>query len=166
MSTTLFILCSGVSLVIGCAALGIRGPRTLLDEAKTAIDQHDQKAAYLLLKQIATEFPDSSESLEAFPMAADCLKALYFKNRLSDPASVWVTSEPDFMFEWLARYFSDGFPEEAANTLLAGFPGSVFRRFEEFAKTRPQLSQWAIQAHDDNGIVQSVTASRSGTETS
>jgi hypothetical protein len=35
---------------------------------------------------------------------------------------------------------------------------NVFREFEDFAQTRPELSRWAIRAEDDNGIVTSVSA--------
>lgn len=146
-----------VGLAMGCAHLTLGGPATLLDDAKAAMAKNDPVTAYGLLKRIATEYPDRPESREAFPLAADCLKALYYAHRVPDPESVWVTSEPEFMFHWLARYFNGAFPEQEANALFAGLSYEVFARFLHFAKSDPKLSRWKLTAEDDNGIVYAVS---------
>ena len=148
-----------LGLGAGCAHLGF-GPRALLDEANAAIDARDYPTAYGLLKRIALEYPDSPESAEAFPLAAGCLKVLYHHDRYRQPDSVWITSEPRFMFEWLTRYFEAGSPELAVSALFVGCPYNVLREFEEYAKGNPYVSQWVIRAEDDNGIIRSVTAER------
>jgi hypothetical protein len=126
-----------------------------MEEASAALERKDYEAAYAHLKRVATEYPDSPEAVEAFPAAAACFKLLYHHYRYRQPDSAWVTSEPTFMFEWLARSFADS-PEAAANALFVGCPYNLFREFQEFGKDRPQLSRWALEAQDDNGIIQSV----------
>ena len=143
-----------------CAHLGLGGAPALLEEAKAAGKAKDMETAYARLKQIEIRYPGSPESREAFPLAAASLRVLYFQHRLNEPNSVWVTSEPDFLFDWFATYFRDGSPEAAANALFVGFDYGIFRRFEAFAKSRPDLAPWLLRAQDDNGIIEAVTVER------
>jgi hypothetical protein len=146
-----------------CAHLGSGGASRLEAEAKAAFDAKDLPTAYERLKQIEVRYPGSAESRNAFPKAAAVLRSLYFKNRSTDPNSIWVTSEPEFMFGWLATYFREGSPEAAANAFFVGFSVGTLRSFEVYAKGHPELAQWSIRAQDDNGIIESVTTERLAT---
>jgi hypothetical protein len=144
-------------LLGGCAALGLGGPGRLLEESERAAAAGEHQTAYEMLKRIASEYPDSQEAEEAFPIAASYFKTFYHHYRYREPNSAWITSDPAFMFEWLARY-SDENPSEKADALLRGCPMTVFREFEAFAKTRPELARWTFRTEDDNGIITSVQA--------
>lgn len=161
MTRSLFALLLALSAlwpVVACATTGV-GPKpaSLFQEAVAASQQGEFDAAYTRLRQLATEFPGSPEAAKAFPLAAGIVKQEYFRHRLTDPSSRWVTSEPQFMFSWLARYYVDGFPAEQVNALLRGFPVPVFQEFEAYAQTRPELARFRLHAERDNGLVIDVT---------
>lgn len=161
--TAAIALCALLAFATSCAHLGLGGASRLEAEAKAAVDAKDLPTAYERLKQIEVRYPGSDESRNAFPKAAALLRALYFKNRSTDPNSIWVTSEPQFMFGWLATYFREGSPEAAANAFFVGFPVGTLRDFEAFGKDRPEVAPWRIRAQDDNGIIESVTTERIAT---
>ncbi len=98
---------------------------------------------------------------EAFEVGSYCHKRLYFRERLVDREyddSPWLTTKQTDVFEWLASFFEgDEYPEQAVNTLLAGYPYRVFALFREFAAERPELSGFDMKAKLDNGIVEYVT---------
>ncbi len=152
------IALSLASSVVACATAGAPKPAALLEQAARASQQGDVDAAYARLRQIAIEFPDSPEASKAFLLAAGIVKQEYFRHRLADPSSRWVTEEPRFMFTWLAHFYRDGFPAEPVNALLRGFPVPVFREFEAYAETRPELARYRLHAERDNGLVTDVTA--------
>jgi hypothetical protein len=153
-------------LTAGCALLGLGGPRALLAEANAAFDRRDLETTYARAKQIRVEHPGSPESREAFALAAYAWKQLYHGRRYVDPDSIWVTDERDFLFDWLASFFGPESPQAVAEVMFVGVDYGVFREFEAFARSRPELSQWRLRAEDDNGIIQSVTAERVEAKTS
>jgi len=148
------------ALSTGCATLESRGSHQLFSEARAAFTQEDYETAYRHAKQLDAQYPKSAEKDDAFSIAAQSLKVLYYRDQFTQPDSVWVASEPQFMFAWVASYSQGDFPTDAANALLAGLPYGVFHRFQAFARTHPDLSQWSLRAKDDNGIVHSVSTER------
>lgn len=148
------------TLAVACASPGRGRPSVLLEEARAAFEQRNFETAYLRSKKIGLDYPESTEADEAFSMAAQSLKFLYYRDRYDLPGAPWVTSEPVFMFGWLARYFEEGDPTDAANAFFIGFPFNVFQEFQQFEKKRPGLSGWVVRAKDDNGMIESVTAKR------
>lgn len=139
-----------------CASLGF-GPRAQLDDARAAMARGDAEAGYALLGRLEQEHPGSPESREGFPLAAECFHVLYARQRIQDPASPWMTEEPEFMFRWLAGFFRSGEPpQQAVDVLFGGVSVDLFRQFERYAKTEPSLARWKLRAEDDNGIVSAV----------
>ncbi len=159
------IVLGAVSLIlvaVGACAPGSAGSaRALREEAREVAREGDAEAAFEKLKQLATSHPDAPETREAFPEACELSRHLYFKHRVADPRSRWATTELDFMFSWLARYYEQGVPDVEANTLFGGFTGDVFRRFQDWARSDPRLAGRVFRAEDDNGVIQSVSVVRS-----
>ena len=158
MPQRLVALACLLGLAAGCALF--RGPGTLLVQANAAFDRRDAEGAYALAKQIRLAYPASPESREAFPIAAYAWKFLYHQHRYSAPDSAWVTAEPAFLFDWLATFFASGSPQQAAEVMFVGLPYGVLRDFEDFARSRPELAPWRLEAQDDNGIIQGVAVER------
>lgn len=160
------LIVAGVLGSSGCATLGF-GPTALRRDADAALQARNPEEAFAHLKELATEYPDSREAKEAFPVAAELSKLLYYRHRVQDRNSPYATTELDFMYGWLARYFEGGtFPEVEANTLFGGFPGDVFQRFQSYAETDPRFAGWKFRATDDNGVIYSVSGERAGTASS
>ncbi len=141
---------------------GVLGsPALLREQADAALADDDAELAYRYLALIETLHPDSPESRELFPAAAKLFKRAYFRNRISKPDSVWVTSEPSFMFQWLSLFFRDAeaFPQQQVDILFLGMPVSLYDGFRDYAKRRPKyLARWEMQVTDDNGRIESITA--------
>jgi hypothetical protein len=136
-------------------------PRRLLDQAQAAVEQREHDTAYRKLAEIRERYPTSAESPEAFRRAALIFKKRYYENRLTRPDSPWVTSEARFMLDWFAAFLAGPeFPQAEAEALFLGMPYSFFREYLALAQTDPRLSRWAIQAPDDNGIIEAIVAER------
>ncbi len=134
-------------------------PQRLLDQAHAAVEQRDLDAAYRKLAQIRERHPESAESREAFRLAAAIFRKRYFENRLTQPGSPWVTTEARFMLDWFASFAGGAeFPQAEAEVLFVGMPYTFFREYLALAETRPELSRWAVQAPDDNGIIEAIAA--------
>jgi hypothetical protein len=114
------------------------------------------EAAWPSLKQIGFEHPESAESTEAFRLASSCLRTLYDFRRYTRPDSPFVTSEPDFMLEWLMFFFDAEFPQEQVDQLLVGMPYSLFQKLQ--ASAEPELARWQMRAKRENGRTQTVRA--------
>jgi hypothetical protein len=95
-------------------------------------------------------------------LAATLFQKAYFKHRYTQPNSVWLTSEPVFMFQWLARFYGETSPQPQAMQLFVGMPYGIFREFTDYAAKHPELSGWALKAEKDNGIIGAITAVRAG----
>jgi len=134
-------------------------PSLLREQADAALEKDDLELAYRYLALIETLHPDSAESRELFPVAAKLFKRAYFRNRIAHPNSVWLTSEPVFMFQWLATFFEDegDFPKQQVATLFIGMPLTFYDDFASFAKTRPSLSRWQMRAKEDDGRIEAIT---------
>ena len=128
-------------------------PSLLREQADAALADGNLELAYRYLALIETLHPDSAESRELFPAAAKLFKQAFFRNRISHPDSIWLTSEPVFMFQWLAIFFQGegDFPEQQVATLFVGMPLSFYDDFAAFAKQRPALSRWQMRAKEDDG---------------
>lgn len=154
--------CAGVAPTGSCpesASATLASPALLRAQADVALADGDPELAYRYLALIQTLHPQSADARELFPAAAKLFKRLYFANRIARPDSVWLVSEPVFMFQWLATYFqgSDSFPEAQMATLFVGMPLPFYDDFAAFAKTRPALARWQMQARADDGRVEAVS---------
>ncbi len=148
-----------LALTLGACAsvpgLGF-GASRLREKADVAIEARDYETAYDHLAELHRRYPKSSENEEAFLLAAALLQRLYAQNRYAKPATRWTTSEPEFLFGWLATQAADDYPDAAVRQLFLGMNYGFFRRFEAYAKDVPALAQWQIEAEEDNGIIEIV----------
>ena len=163
-----------LATTLGCASLSqgpdacpksidevFGSPPLLREQADAALAEGDSELAYRYLALIETLHPESAESRELFPAAAKLFKRGYFRNRISDPDSVWATSEPAFMFRWLSIFFRDAeeFPQQQVETLFLRMPVSLYDEFVVYARARPKhFARWEMRVMDDNGRITSVTA--------
>ncbi len=145
---------------LGCASLLGGGPRRLIEEGKAAVDKQDLPTAYERFKQVEVDYPESDESGEAYYRALACFQPLYNQHRHTDRSSVWVASEPTFLYGWLARRIAVGDGEEAARALFLRMPWSFYQGFQAYAEGRPELAAYRIVAEEDNGIIEMVELKR------
>jgi len=145
----------------GCEEV-LEQPALLREQARVALQAKNFELAYRYLALIETLHRESHESDEVFPLAAALFQKAYFKHRFTQPNSVWMTSEPVFMFQWLARFFQDASPQPQAAALFVGMPYGFFREFADHAAKHPELSRWVLRVEKDNGIIGSITAERAG----
>lgn len=140
-------------------AEAVSDPKVLRKLADEARDAGNPDLAYRYLALIQVTHPDSPESAEAFPEAARLFKHLYNREMmLSHFDSIWVTSEPYFVFRWLEQFSAQGFPQEQMNLLFLRSRSSLFQQFLGYAGQRAAFRRWIIRAQDDNGIIESVIA--------
>jgi len=138
-------------------------PAGLKELAQTLIAKENFELAYRYVALIHILHPDSEQNREVFPLAAHLYRKSWAPHR-TELDSVWTTSEPLFMFAWLADFYRDGndFPQEQMEALFLGMNGGLLRDFLAYAKARPYIAQWTISAEKNNGIVESVTGTRIG----
>jgi hypothetical protein len=158
--------------VLGCAGLSgapatsapcvdvMRDPEKLHALAEAAAAEQNWELAYRYVALIHIFHPGSEQDRASFPAAATLFRRSWAPHR-AELDSIWTTSEPLFIYAWLASLFVDGrdFPQQEMDTLFVGTSYSLFRNFLGYAKDRPHLSRWRISAEDDNGIVTKVTGS-------
>jgi hypothetical protein len=157
---------------LGCAALSgssatsapcadaLRDPDELQALAEAAGRDQNWELAYRYLALIHILHPGSEQDRASFPAAATLFRRSWAPHR-AELDSIWTTSEPLFVYAWLAGFFRDGgeFPQEQMDVLFVGTSYSLFRNFARYAQDRPQISRWRISAEDENGIVTKVTGS-------
>lgn len=146
----------------GCAHLGLDGgekdAQALRARAEEAVRREDWEAAYGHLRTLRARHPARPETAEAFPLAAVLYRKLYYRDRYRAPDPVWLTSEPDFVFDWLASlHDGDAFPGDAVRALLVGMPFPFAQRYAAWAAQHPATARWELEVVEDNGIVESVT---------
>ncbi len=126
--------------------------------ADAAIAQENFELAYRYVSLIHLLHPESPQNRELFPMAAALYRKSWAPHR-TELDSVWTTSEPIFMFGWLAGIFQNAneFPQQEMEALFLHMNAGFFRDFLAYAKDRPHVARWAISAEKDDGIVLSVT---------
>ncbi len=140
--------------------------QALYERAVAELKQNQPERGYRSLALIHIQYPQSEPDREVFVLAARVFQRSYFRHR-AEPGSVWVGSEPQFMFGWLAQFFREGdeFPQRQVDALFLGMHYGMFRDFLAWAKENaaqpPGLSRWVLSAGKDDGIVYSVTAVRS-----
>jgi hypothetical protein len=158
---------------LGCAALSaapatpapcgdaLRDPENLHALSEAAASEQNWELAYRYLALIHIFHAGSETDRESFIPAATLFRRSWAPHR-AELDSIWTTSEPLFMYAWLAGFFSDGggFPQQQMDALFFGTSYSLLRNFMSYAKDRPQFSQWEITAEKDNGIVQKISSSR------
>lgn len=158
---------------LGCAALSgapatsapcsdaLRDPEKLNALSEAAAAEQNWELAYRYLALIHIFHAGGEKDRESFPAAATLFRRSWAPHR-AELDSIWTTSEPLFMYAWLAGFFADGreFPQEQMDALFFGTSYSLFRNFMNYAKDRPQLSQWVITAEEDDGIVEKISGSR------
>jgi hypothetical protein len=152
---------SGTPATSAPCADALRDPDQLQALAEAASADQNWELAYRYLALIHILHPESEKNRELFPAAATLYRRSWAPHR-AELDSIWTTSEPLFMYAWLAGFFSDRgeFPQEQMNALFFGTSYSLFRNFMQYAKDRPHISQWVITAHDENGIVDQISGSR------
>jgi hypothetical protein len=146
----------------------LRRPDLLLEASDAALlESRDFETAFAWLALLRTLHPDGAESRDVFPTAARVFRKAYLAHR-TEAASIWITSERRFMYEWLESFFETcgGFPQRQADALFLGTPWSVFGGFVAFAKERPALADWQLVAEDDNGFVDAVAGEKAITPAS
>ena len=157
---------------LGCATLSgapaestscsdaLRDPDKLQALAEAASRDQNWELAYRYLALIHIFHPGSEKDRELFPAAATLFRRSWAPHR-AELDSIWTTSEPQFVYAWLAGFFRDGgeFPQAQMDGLFVGTSYSLFRNFARYAQDRPQISRWKISAEDENGIVTEVTGS-------
>jgi hypothetical protein len=149
-----------VALLAACTLPALLNPpQRLLEDARAAIDARDFDTAYRQLAEIRRRYPDSEQSVEAFPLAAALFHRGYFQSRHTEPTSHWVKVEPEFMLDWFASFFEHPeFPQTQAEALFVGMHYGYFREYLAYAATRPELSRWVVRVEDDNGMIESIVA--------
>jgi hypothetical protein len=156
-----------IGALAGCAtlssspagALGDAEQLKAMGEAETA--KENWELAYRYISLIHILHPDSPQNREVFPLAAHLYRKSWAPHR-TELDSVWTTSEPLFLFAWLAGFFQDAneFPQPQMDALFLGNNYQLFRDFLAYAANRPYIAQWKITAEKNNGIVESVTGTR------
>jgi len=140
-------------------AEAVADPKVLRKQADEARDAGNPDLAYRYLALIQTQHPDTPESAAAFPEAARLFKYLYNREaKLGNYDSIWTTSEPYFVFRWLEQFATQDFPQEQMDLLFLRSRYSLFRAFQTYSANRAVFLRWEIQAPEDNGIIESVTA--------
>jgi hypothetical protein len=135
-------------------------PRLLREFGEAALLANDFELAYGYLSLIHLLHPQSDEDRAAFPWAAAAFRGAYEKHRFRNRDSVWVTSEPIFVFTWLETFFAEGYPAKQVDSALRGAPHDLTVRFVEFAKSRRALAGWSFETEADNGRTTSISGSR------
>jgi hypothetical protein len=136
-------------------------PGLLLTQAEHAITKEKKlEKAYRYLTAIHALYPQSPEDSKAYAYAAGIFKRQYFRTRHTEPDSVWLKTEPVFLFHWLATFFSENrFPQKEVEDLLIGMPMSFLEEFNAYLSLNPRLSPWMIAAEEDNGRIEGIRAS-------
>jgi len=173
---TLCILAASIAATtLGCASFShapassapcaeaLADPTQLKSLGDAALAEQNWELAYRYFALIHILHPGSEQDRELFPVAAH----LYQKNwrpHRTELDSIWTTSEPIFLFAWLAEFYQDGqqFPQEQMDALFLHMNGGLLRDFLAYAKNRPQISPWQITAEKENGIVLKITGVRGG----
>jgi hypothetical protein len=153
---------------LGCSTLSgthasscadtMRDPDQLQALAEAASAEQNWELAYRYVALVHVLHPGSEKDRELFPAAATLFRRSWAPHR-AELDSIWTTSEPQFVYAWLASFFANGgeFPQQQMDTLFVGTSYSLFRNFVNYAKERPHISRWAISAEDENGITTRVT---------
>ena len=150
---------SARSVQTSCTVL--RRPDRLIELCDAALGNRDFETAFAWLALVRTLYPGSAESRDVFPTAARVFQKAHLAHR-TEPGSIWITSEPRFMFDWLASFFEDGapFPQSQADAFFLGMHYGMFRDFLAWAQQRPDLARWQLVAEKDNGWIFSVAGER------
>ena len=156
MRGALFVL---VGLALGCATWS-HEPGRLLEQGNSKLAQRRFGEAWGDLSAIRAKYPHSAESAEAFTPAALAFQAMYARTRFM-PDSPWLTTNSQFMFEWLEAFFvADDFPQGHVDLLIHGMPYAFFVEYQKFAATRPTLARWRLSVTTDNGLIDTIQAER------
>jgi len=138
----------------------LRQPALLKQHGDAARAANDLHLAYRYYALVHLLHPESEEDAEVFPWAVAIFKYFYNRNREVDPQSIWLNSEPLFVFEWLEGFYGDDFPEREVMILLGRLPHPFAMRYIEFARQRPASAGWMIELEDDNGEIVAVRGER------
>lgn len=154
-------LAAAAMLGVGCAQLaflpGVDGPADLRREAEEDLEARRFEEAYHHLAAIRRRFPESPESAEAFGRAAWLYRKIWYRYRFAEEQGErWRGEERDFMFDWLASECASSFDRRKANALLVQMPWSFWQGFRSYAEGEPRLSQWRLEAVEDNGRIEAV----------
>ena len=161
------LVCSGCATLLGSpesrpVAEVLDDPARLKQLAEAQIARQNYELAYRYVALIHILHPDSPENRDAFPLAAALYRKSWAPHR-TELDSIWTTSEPLFLFAWLAGFFPDAkeFPQAQVEALFLGMNGGLLRDFLAYAKPRPYIAQWTISVEKNNGIVEKISGSRS-----
>ena len=138
-------------------------PDLLLERGRAAFTAQNNELAYRYFALVHQLHPKSKEDEKAFEYAMTVYRIFYVANRYRHPDSIWITSEPTFLFQWFETFVSDkDFPKLQAQFLLQGGTYTFAQLFLEHAEHRPKLAAWRIEVDADDGYVTAIRASRAG----
>jgi hypothetical protein len=144
----------------------LKSPRRLLERTEDALRSGNPRLAYRYAALLRLLHPDSKQTAQAFDFACRAFKPIWRRERLADPTSNWALWEPQFMFTWLASFFTeDEFPKQQVNSLLLRMPDMFFSEYEAFVAreglyTKPPITQWKLEMEHDDGLVTAIRATR------
>lgn len=144
----------------------VESPLRLEKQAQDAIRYRKPVLAYRYASLLRLLHPDSPEAAEVYKLACGVFKQAWRRERLADPGSTWATSEPQFMFTWLASFFTDdAFPQKQAEWLLLEMPPSFFGEYQAFVARqaqygKPPIARWKLEYQEDDGRLESIRATK------
>jgi hypothetical protein len=120
--------------------------------AEAASAEQNWELAYRYLALIHILHPAAKRTASCFPAAATLFRRSWAPHR-AELDSIWTTSEPLFVYAWLAGFFSNDaeFPQQQMDALFVGTSYSLFRNFVATRRTDRSSREWVISAEDENG---------------
>jgi hypothetical protein len=141
------------------AVLG--SPARLRELGERQLAARDLPRSYCYFALLRTLHPERAETAEAFETAAVIAKTLFLRVRYAEPQSMWLTSEPEFLFAWFEDLCASGaFPQQAAEALLRGLPRPLADRLNAHLAASPARVGWRVEVRDDNGLIDQVRGVR------
>ena len=136
----------------------LRSPQRLVARGAAALAQRDLDRSYCYFALVRTLHPQAAEASGAFANAAVLFKTLYLRERYANPGAIWFTSEPEFLFAWLASFYDEGFPQAEVEALLRSMPAPFAAELDAWAAAHPRMARWRVEVTDDNGLIETVQA--------
>ncbi len=137
-------------------------PALLDGQAMAALEAKQPELAYRYFALLRSLHPESRLTRERFPFAVSLFRLSFQRDRYANPPTPWTTTEPEFMFDWLAAIFAaraetdEPFPQDETQRLFLGQPRDFFERFEAWGRDQPELRGWRILYEEDNGRLEKI----------
>ena len=135
----------------------LASPLRLLELGDRSLARRELSRAYCYYALLRTLHPRHAETRAAFEGAAVIAKTMFLRVRYADAQSIWLTSEPEFLFAWFEDLCANGaFPQQAAEALLRGMPRPHGDRLNAYLAASPARIGWRVEVADDNGLIDEV----------